>query len=509
MRRRVAELGAALALPEVPAAADEIRRVVTVFRELRTGATEDGRISLKVPTGTLSTAEAISVVTNGARAGRPLRRRRAAPDRRGGRHRRRGRQRPGPRHRGLARVPRSGRARPRRDGATSTTPAATSTCERATREPAPARHPAPRPRLGAVGARRARRARPRHRARRAARRRASRRCAGSATSTWCRRWRCWATSSTDRPAPRSCRSPRSAPSGRRSPGRTPTTCRCAPSTCRSRHAGRARRRRQPRTARLMPPPPDPLRDSPRQPATPTPNAGGRTSSSTAATAPRRSTPSPRRWRAAAAGHAAAAREAATRGAHAPGDPHGAPRRPSSTIVVVCGAWHVPALDLDGDRTRRRAERVRRCRHTARAAEGEGRRQLGAVDPRRLAARSGYGAGVAAPAGTATCSSIPGPTASPGSSSTPPDSCATVAAPRRPTTSSPPPAWPRRSRRCADRPRVGLAEVLDAADAVMGGLDLVRRELVVGDAIGEVPDDAPQVPLARDLAKLAEVGPASR
>jgi MoxR-like ATPase len=63
--RRVGELGAALALPEVPAAADEIRRVVTVFRELREGVTADERTSLKVPTGTLSTAEAISVVTNG------------------------------------------------------------------------------------------------------------------------------------------------------------------------------------------------------------------------------------------------------------------------------------------------------------------------------------------------------------------------------------------------------------------------------------------------------------
>ncbi len=63
--RRVDELGVALALPAVPAAAEEIRRVVTIFRELRSGVTEDERTSLKVPTGTLSTAEAISVVTNG------------------------------------------------------------------------------------------------------------------------------------------------------------------------------------------------------------------------------------------------------------------------------------------------------------------------------------------------------------------------------------------------------------------------------------------------------------
>ena len=63
--RRVGELGAALALPAVPTAADEIRRVVTIFRELREGVTDDGRTSIKQPSGTLSTAEAISVVTNG------------------------------------------------------------------------------------------------------------------------------------------------------------------------------------------------------------------------------------------------------------------------------------------------------------------------------------------------------------------------------------------------------------------------------------------------------------
>ncbi|MFN3255039.1 MAG: ATP-binding protein [Ilumatobacter sp.] len=63
--RRVEELGVALALPEVPAAADEIRRVVTIFRELRSGITTDERTSIKVPSATLSTAEAISVVTNG------------------------------------------------------------------------------------------------------------------------------------------------------------------------------------------------------------------------------------------------------------------------------------------------------------------------------------------------------------------------------------------------------------------------------------------------------------
>jgi MoxR-like ATPase len=63
--RRVDQLGRGLDLPAVPRGADEIRRVVTVFRELRGGVTEDGRTKVKSPSGTLSTAEAISVVTGG------------------------------------------------------------------------------------------------------------------------------------------------------------------------------------------------------------------------------------------------------------------------------------------------------------------------------------------------------------------------------------------------------------------------------------------------------------
>jgi len=63
--RRVEALGRALDLPEVPTALEEIRRVVTIFRELRSGATSDGRTTLKSPTGTLSPAEAISVITSG------------------------------------------------------------------------------------------------------------------------------------------------------------------------------------------------------------------------------------------------------------------------------------------------------------------------------------------------------------------------------------------------------------------------------------------------------------
>ncbi len=62
---RVEALGRALALPAEAAPLDEIRRIVTVFRELRDGQTGDGRTRLKSPSGTLSPAEAISVVGSG------------------------------------------------------------------------------------------------------------------------------------------------------------------------------------------------------------------------------------------------------------------------------------------------------------------------------------------------------------------------------------------------------------------------------------------------------------
>jgi len=63
--RRVAEMGRALALPAEVPALEEVRRVVTVFRELRDGKTLDGKTKLKSPSGSLSTAEAIGVMTQG------------------------------------------------------------------------------------------------------------------------------------------------------------------------------------------------------------------------------------------------------------------------------------------------------------------------------------------------------------------------------------------------------------------------------------------------------------
>lgn len=65
VRRRVESLGKALELPAEPPALEEIRRVVTIFRELRSGVTGDGKTKIKSPSSTLSTAEAISVINNG------------------------------------------------------------------------------------------------------------------------------------------------------------------------------------------------------------------------------------------------------------------------------------------------------------------------------------------------------------------------------------------------------------------------------------------------------------
>ncbi|CAI7977200.1 putative AAA(+) MoxR family ATPase YehL [Frankia sp. Hr75.2] len=63
--RRVAQLGRALDLPAEPPAGAEVRRVVRIFRELRSGVTSDGRTTVRTPSSTLSTAEAISVITGG------------------------------------------------------------------------------------------------------------------------------------------------------------------------------------------------------------------------------------------------------------------------------------------------------------------------------------------------------------------------------------------------------------------------------------------------------------
>lgn len=175
-----------------------------------------------------------------------------------------------------------------------------------------------------------------------------------------------------------------------------------------------------------------------------------------------------------------------------------------TIAVVCGAWHVPALDLDGTYPDGTTPVPNISSDTA-TLRGIPKVKIAVAwvpwTHRRLTSSSGYMAGVDSPGWYRHVFEHPGSDGvarffvdaarlirSGGGAASPDDLIAGT--------------------RLADslaamrgRPRAGLAEVLDAADAAMGGLDLVRRELVVGDQIGSVPESAPQVPLARDVAKI--------
>jgi len=197
------------------------------------------------------------------------------------------------------------------------------------------------------------------------------------------------------------------------------------------------------------------------------------------------------------GHVAPVREL-QREAHMRRAIRAARRAGHDEIVVVCGAWHVPVLDVDASDAPKVGTDTATLRglRTAKVAT--------AWVPwthRRLRREHGYGAGVDSPGWYRHVFDHPGDDGvarffvdaarlvrDRGGAASPDE---LIAGTRLATALA----------AMRGRPRVGLAEVLDAADAVTGGLDLVRRELVVGDAIGTVPDSAPQVPLARDVAKL--------
>ncbi|MEJ7800315.1 MAG: DUF5682 family protein, partial [Ilumatobacter sp.] len=168
-----------------------------------------------------------------------------------------------------------------------------------------------------------------------------------------------------------------------------------------------------------------------------------------------------------------------------------------TIVVVCGAWHVPVLDVN-------APGVPNATTDAATLRGLAKVKVAVSwvpwTHARLATASGYGAGVRSPGWYDHVFRHPG---SDGVARFFVEAARVL---RRHDMQASPDhliAATRMAEALATmrgRPRPGLAEVLDAADTVMGGLSIVRRRLVVGHAIGSVPDDAPQVPLARDLAK---------
>ncbi|MFD5771027.1 DUF5682 family protein [Streptomyces sp. NPDC127049] len=168
------------------------------------------------------------------------------------------------------------------------------------------------------------------------------------------------------------------------------------------------------------------------------------------------------------------------------------------VAVVCGAWHVPAL-------------ARRTTVTADRALLRGLPKVKAEltwvpwTHRRLARRSGYGAGIESPGWYGHLYAAP---------DRPVERWMTkVAGLLREADHPVSSAHVIEAVRLAEalaalrgRPRPGLAETTDAVRAVLcEGSDvplaLVRDRLVVGDVLGEVPAAAPAVPLQRDLNRL--------
>ncbi|WP_224998537.1 AAA family ATPase [Cesiribacter sp. SM1] len=65
VQQRVNSFSKTMELPLEKPIGEEVKRIVTIFRELRSGLSLDGKNKLKSPSGTLSTAEAISVMNSG------------------------------------------------------------------------------------------------------------------------------------------------------------------------------------------------------------------------------------------------------------------------------------------------------------------------------------------------------------------------------------------------------------------------------------------------------------
>lgn len=173
------------------------------------------------------------------------------------------------------------------------------------------------------------------------------------------------------------------------------------------------------------------------------------------------------------------------------------RRAYDRTAVVCGAWHVPALT---ERTTATADRQ--------LLKGLPKAKVETTwvpwTHRRLARASGYGAGIDSPGWyrhlftardrpvTRWMTKVAGLLRE---EDLPVSSAHVIEAVRLADTLA----------AMRGRPLAGLGETTDAIRAVMcDGSDvplaLIRDRLVVGDVLGEVPPDAPAVPLARDLAR---------
>jgi hypothetical protein len=173
------------------------------------------------------------------------------------------------------------------------------------------------------------------------------------------------------------------------------------------------------------------------------------------------------------------------------------RKAYERTAVVCGAWHVPALTA---RTTATADRQ--------LLKGLPKAKVETTwvpwTHRRLARAGGYGAGIDSPGWYRHLFTAPDRPVTRWMTKVagllreedlPVSSAHVIEAVRLADTLA----------AMRGRPLAGLGETTDAIRAVMcDGSDvplaLIQDRLVVGDVLGEVPPDAPAVPLARDLAR---------
>lgn len=173
------------------------------------------------------------------------------------------------------------------------------------------------------------------------------------------------------------------------------------------------------------------------------------------------------------------------------------------VVVVCGAFHAPVLHPD-DWPKVKDDNAR--------LKGLPKTKVAATwapwTSGRLAYSSGYGAGVAAPGWYAHLFGTPEDARDDVIASWMVKTARALRGEGYDASAAAAVEATRLAETLATlraRPLAGLAEVSDAARTVLaGGSDLVLRSvepaLLVGDALGSVPEDTPMVPLAADLAR---------
>lgn len=184
------------------------------------------------------------------------------------------------------------------------------------------------------------------------------------------------------------------------------------------------------------------------------------------------------------------------------------RKGFERICVVCGAWHAPVLTLA-------ALKTFSAKDDDAALKGVAKRKTTATwvpwTHGRLTAASGYGAGVRSPGWYEHLWHHGGVTATPRWTSLGERWMTRVARLMRDEQLDASPAHVIESVRLADalaalrgRGVPGLEEFNEATLAILTAgnplpMRLIERKLIVGERLGEVPADAPSLPLQRDLA----------